>query len=497
MVRVIKYFASVFFIVSLLLASFPTFAYTQEEPPVPVPVADLLIAEVKVRYDSTSPIDYDEFIELYNLTTEPIDLSKYTLEYFNKTEPETGQLPTQATLGLGLLAAGEHIALAAEPTQIPNALALPFSSLSDSGGRLRLLDSSGDIIDELAWSSTQSLATLASIYPPIVYVCTASSASCVSRTQSMQREKDLLGAYVPTTPTWNLEAPSPQSSELIEPPGEVPEGQEGTETPEPEPVPALTCEGVRLSELLPNPEGNDTGHEFIELYNPTDDFVVMDGCSLQMGSNTYNFAGLGLSPGQYYALPDNVTGLTLPNAAGGTVWLLSPTEELDSVTYPGELEDDVAWAQIDNVWQVTYASSPNTSNILQPLKPCPEGQVRNSATNRCRSIIQTTSSLVPCREGQERNPETNRCRAVTAGVTLAACAEGQERNSETNRCRKVAGAEGETLAAVQDIKSGDLSDSPRWWIVGLIVMAVMGYGVYEWRRDVANWFAGFRSRFGR
>ena len=53
--------------------------------------------------------------------------------------------------------------------------------------------------------------------------------------------------------------------------------------------------------------------------------------------------------------------------------------------------------------------------------------------------------LEPCPEGQERNPETNRCRNIPQPQTLAACPEGQERNPETNRCRSISQASRELV----------------------------------------------------
>lgn len=308
-----------------------------------------------------------------------------------------------------------------------------------------------------------------------------------------------------------------------------------------------------MSELLPNPAGTDSGHEFIELHNPTEEVIPLAGCSLTATDNskTYNFSATAeLQPGEYQAFSDNMTGLTLANAAGGTVRFSSPTAELQAVTYPGNLDDDVSWARFVDDWQSTYQLTPNAPNVLVSSKPCPvgeernpdtglcrslttgesssiltpcredqernpetnrcrslqstvlaslvpckPGQERNPATNRCRSIAGSASNLVPCKEGQERNPETNRCRSVaTAASSLKPCEEGQERNPATNRCRKAAGGNTKGLATVKDVPTGSIANHTKWLIAGLAVLGAIGYGAYEWRRPILTFFSGLRAK---
>src|SRR5262249_50056444 len=99
-----------------------------------------------------------------------------------------------------------------------------------------------------------------------------------------------------------------------------------TGTPNPVTGTTPTCEGVLITEILPNPAGTDAGHEYIELYNPTSSSISLDGCSLQTSSSSkkFSFSGTTLQPNEYKAFYDSATGLTLPNSAGGTAYLLSP-----------------------------------------------------------------------------------------------------------------------------------------------------------------------------
>ncbi len=128
--------------------------------------------------------------------------------------------------------------------------------------------------------------------------------------------------------------------------------------------------------------------------------------------------------------------------------------------------------------------------MIQPaisqLTPCKADQERNPETNRCRSVLASSTSLVPCKEGQERNPDTNRCRAVSSS-SLVPCAVGQERNPDTNRCRKVEGTVASAATAkVQDVSAGEIVKNPRWWLAGTAMFLALGYALYEWRHDLKN-----------
>lgn len=518
----------------------------------------LILTEIKVRSDTTDLNDLDEYIEIYNASDASVDLAQFTIEYYNIVNPTDSTQPTQKTLPATILGSQKSLVFAKQQRLIPNSQPSLFSSLADAGGRLKLTTNEGLVLDEIAWSNSQSSATGLGVYPQTVYQCNSSTLLCNgNRALSISRGVDADGKYILEIPTWALLDPSPVSDELEDyPDTEVPP-VETPPTPEPpsQPPTKITCEGIIISEVLPNPSGVDTGNEFIELYNPTSEVINLDRCSLQTSSSTkiFNLPASEMQPGEYRSFYDSSTGLVLPNSAGGSVWLLSPQEELARVLYPGELADDVSWSLVDNYWQQSYVVTPSRANTYAPYKPCEsgqfrsletgrcqtpvavtiaqltpckegqernpetnrcrnieevsvslvackEGQVRNPDTNRCRNVISNSSALTPCKEGQERNPETNRCRNIAGSSSdLQPCAEGQERNPETNRCRKIAGtssSNGKTLGAVTDVRS-DMKTSPKWWLAIMAIILAMGYAVYEWRRDIGQLLVGVRQRFSR
>lgn len=125
------------------------------------------------------------------------------------------------------------------------------------------------------------------------------------------------------------------------------------------------------------------------------------------------------------------------------------------------------------------------------LVPCREGQYRSEETNRCRSIATAAAAVLkPCADDQFRNPETNRCKKIASSdeIALADCGEGRERNPTTNRCRNIVGAS--TLAdtapfPVERMEEGN-EHFTAWWPAGIVAVAGAGYGVWEWREEIAQ-----------
>lgn len=267
---------------------------------------------------------------------------------------------------------------------------------------------------------------------------------------------------------------------------------------------------LSITELLPNVSGVDTGKEFIEIYNPNNHSVEIEGYSLELGptySKKYVLGKQLLDPFSFMTFGDVLTKLTLPNSSA-SLRLIAPNgdtvSQVDSYDSP---KDDESWALISNVWQFTNQPTPESANLPslvevllntngadKELSPCAEGQERNPATNRCRSIASAIDSLVPCKAGQERNPDTNRCRSIIdVASALVPCTEGQERNPDTNRCRGVSTVGEVASAKVTDIPSAT-KNSNNLLIIGVLVVAVLGYAIYEWRNEIAKLFTKLRSR---
>ncbi len=129
---------------------------------------------------------------------------------------------------------------------------------------------------------------------------------------------------------------------------------------------------------------------------------------------------------------------------------------------------------------------------IATVSPCKEGQERNPATNRCRSAQTLAASQKACSAHQYRNPETGRCKNKATTPALAPCKKDQERNPETNRCRKKV-TKSKDIAEVQDVSGNHKKSNNTLFFIGAGVAMIIGYGVYEWRQDIAIRLARTRA----
>lgn len=281
---------------------------------------------------------------------------------------------------------------------------------------------------------------------------------------------------------------------------------------------------LQITELLPNAAGNDTGREYIELYNPTDRDAFLINYVLKVGGKTYTFPyGLKLGPGEYMAFYNTEMMFTFVNTTSSAVLLGddgSIVSQSDPYTDP---KDDMAWALIDETWQytnqMTFASM-NIASIIEPeiddetgLSPCASNQYRHPETRRCRLLVTATSAVTPCKDGQYRSEETNRCRKIAlAGDTLQPCKEHQYRSEETNRCRNVAVVASTLKPCKDDQYRSEETNRCRkitstaippaafavepiadtgttfvgWWALGGIGAIALSYAVWEWRLEAIS-----------
>lgn len=160
------------------------------------------------------------------------------------------------------------------------------------------------------------------------------------------------------------------------------------------PVPAPVPSQLWINELLANPAGTDTGHEWVELYNPTDTALAADGLKIQRLSGTVVAT---IPTGQVIAahgyLAVTAMSGTLVNG-GDTLLLMAGTTELDRVTYDAQGEEGWSWSRQDaetGVWtEVTTLGLPN-------YQPPPEPAATDPAAppDQTGSAANTPASATP------------------------------------------------------------------------------------------------------
>ena len=277
---------------------------------------------------------------------------------------------------------------------------------------------------------------------------------------------------------------------------------------------------LEIAEILPSPrtcsplETDPACCEYIKLHNPTDKPIDLSLFRLRSGaqgqsataSNTFGLVGM-LDPGHFVIVSASTNQPVSLTNTGSFVWIEDSygAKRYDStvVEYPDASSDSKkgqAWAydSSDGQWKWTAQPMPSdqpsvfppvvvtSGSVTSTLVPCREDQYRSEETNRCRSLASlATASLTPCADDEERNLATNRCRKLASATSqLVPCAENQERNPDTNRCRNVASSKiPDASFAVQPIKDTAKAFAG-WWVLGGLGIVAVGYGAWEWRREM-------------
>ena len=307
----------------------------------------------------------DEFVELYNPSTSPVNISDWELRkktrgdnsptgtLFHKFLPVACVLPAGSALTDTIPAHGYLL----WTNKDGNAPFTPLfdvqsgnkesPSLAESNG-LALFDNRKQLIDSVTWD-----------------VCPATAKG---NTTCFPKENAFLGAYLeqgttkwnaiirdPAADTWRISTvPTPQNT-----------GQKVC--PETPPPPTPVKVSVRFNEILANPVGDETAGEFIELYN-NDTTADISGFVIHDASKTgsYTFpANTTLASHAYYVLERAVSKLSLNNTnetltlsdAAGTI--------IDTVQYQTSKEG-VSLNFTGSSWR-GGTPTPGTANQLNSL----------------------------------------------------------------------------------------------------------------------------------
>lgn len=257
-------------------------------------------------------------------------------------------------------------------------------------------------------------------------------------------------------------------------------------------IPPAQCQGLEFSEVLSFYE-TSRSEQFIELYNPTADQILLDGCQLFYKNRHFPLSGI-IPPESYFtryatdfSLTKNPTSLNqifLIDTNGATVATLNlPNGQKKATSFArfGFHSDGTAQ------WLSTYAPTPGEPNHYQQFRTCPPGKVINEATGNCVKPI-TVKTLEPCPPGKYRNPLTGRCKNLITIPAPKICPAGYTLNPATNRCRKIPSVN--TGASYPLTPTTSTPASTFIALGALIFIIVLGllYIAYEYRCEIAKLF---------
>ncbi|MBI4098770.1 MAG: lamin tail domain-containing protein [Candidatus Magasanikbacteria bacterium] len=279
----------------------------------------------------SDPAEGEEWVELYNNSTEIIEFAKWTLEDGNET----------ATALAGTLAPHQFLVIEK-----------PKGQLNNSGDLIVLMDGTGKTIDRVAygdWADEFVNDNAPAAKDPL----------SVARIQDgRDSNNDALDFATTETPTKG--GPNVITNEQ-------------TKTV-PRPSQPTTSSTLTITEFLPNPIGPDAEGEFIELYNPTAQPVSFRDFALRDKSGkTFSSTTLVILPLTHFALSRTSTNIALNNSGGETVILLDQDDRaLETVSFTGSSAEGASYARSDTgIWRWTNKPTPGAPNNFTTINNPP------------------------------------------------------------------------------------------------------------------------------
>ena len=251
-----------------------------------------------------------------------------------------------------------------------------------------------------------------------------------------------------------------------EPPAVVETEDTGTDTTGEEAVANTGLLAPQITELLPNPAGTgtDATDEYIELYNPNVDAFDLSGYTLRVGLTTthsYVFPAGSVMAGQgftaYYATD---TGLTMSNSGGQAMLIAPDGTELTATDPYGTASDGKAWAIAEGVWYWTTSPTPGVSNVIAS-----QTAVKLAAATTKKAVkAATTKKATTKKTAAKTTTKKTAAKAKSAAATTASGAAPER-----------------TVRGIHPL------------VLALVALAAVGYGLYEYRHDLANAVYKYRA----
>lgn len=141
--------------------------------------------------------------------------------------------------------------------------------------------------------------------------------------------------------------------------------------------------GVIINELLPNPKGDDSENEFIELKNITDQDIDLEGWKIEDASglnfiiSSKKFFSTKIPARGFFVLWRKDSKIPLNNSGGERVKLLQPNGNLvDFVDYRETMAENIAYARDErNNWVFTTQATPGEENIIKKVNQKPKAVI--------------------------------------------------------------------------------------------------------------------------
>lgn len=298
------------------------------------------VAINEIAWMGTTASANDEWVELHNNTSGTVILDGWVLK--------AGDGAPEIKLAGIIPANGFFLLERTDDTTVPDITAdlVYRGALGNNGEDLRLIDSSGNLIDEADFSSG---------WPAGDNATKQTMERMVSAWQTSQNPggtpKDINSSGAQASPN-NTSVPTPSP----------------TSTPQTTPeIKTTYSSGVVFNEILPSPEGSDAAEEWIEIYNQNGFEVDLSNWKIEdtIGKTAaYVFpAGTKIPQNGFLALKRPETKIILNNDGDG-LNLFSPNgEKKDTVSYE-KAPQNQSYNLISKGWAWSDALTPGSANIV-------------------------------------------------------------------------------------------------------------------------------------
>jgi hypothetical protein len=335
----------------------------------PLWASDIVINEVMVNPDGSD--GGAEWVELYNGSEAAVSVSGWSLHW------GTNSYASTYTLGPASIPSGEFYVLSGEVVGGGHALAtFSFGNAGTNADAVQLRDDAGLVQDTVIYGDPNDDGWLNDMGEPA-----ASLAPSPSSGSSLARDADGSDSDLSGDDFVSFDEPTMGERNLM--PVVDPDDPDTGWV-------MAGCEGeVKINELMPNPEGSGTEAEWVELYNPGDEAVALDGWSIEAAkSGDYVIekvfdAGTTLGPGGYMLLggplveaADVLVEFSLGDASSGSA-------AVRLVDCDGDIQDTVVYGPSNDVGRLNDDGEIAVSLAPKPTDGGALGRVINGVdTNR-------------------------------------------------------------------------------------------------------------------
>jgi len=357
---------------------------------------DVIINEI--AWMGTSASANDEWIELYNNTAAPIDISDWTL----KAEDGSPTITLKGTIP----ALGYFLLERTDDETVPNIKAdqIYTGALENIGEKLELRDNNNFLVDLVDCSSgwfsgdnttkqtmerknPKAEGNLASNWQ------SSQNAGGTPRALNSSSQQPAPSALPnPTVSPNPTPSPTPTPTADITPPKT--EATDDAIAPE-----NIFINSLKISEFIPNPKGNDEENEWIELYNEANEKVDISNWKLKSGDKTYTIPEQTfISPDEFLVLSVKTTGLTLKNSES-YLELYYPNDTIAQKIDYQETKEGWSISKIGNKYLWTNSPTPGLPN-QKSASPTPSASPKEQNLN-----YQKTPEPTPLETEPSSTPE--------------------------------------------------------------------------------------------